>query len=156
MKFRRDDMRLSGRLRNVKYLNDEEFKAAQEEDPNISQDTFLLPVLKSLPTIHKSIKDRSYNGQRKNNRKTIFQCLKDNLYYHRISTSCCTSGTRRVTVKNQEHHIIMEINIRNVITNTSMTEVFRLGVTDNNTYMLICRIDKTIIYKTLHRKLLKA
>jgi len=28
----------------------------------------------------------------------------------------------------------MEINIRNVITNTSMTEVFRLGVTDNNTY----------------------
>jgi hypothetical protein len=37
------------------FLNDEEFKAAQEEDPNISQDTFLLPVLKSLPTIHKSI-----------------------------------------------------------------------------------------------------
>jgi hypothetical protein len=40
------------------FLNDEEFKVAQEEEPNISQDTFLLPVrlaLKSLLTIHKSI-----------------------------------------------------------------------------------------------------
>jgi hypothetical protein len=26
------------------FLNDEEFKVAQEEEPNISQDTFLLPV----------------------------------------------------------------------------------------------------------------